>query len=218
MKKVALALVLVASGAIAFGQTQKGDFTLSLHNFSPHISGGLLGATNGLGFSTGHSVSETDGEKTEYSYTTIGFNCAAEYFIANNLSIGPNVSLLFQTLKAKASGEVAYKTNTSMGGVELHYYFDAWANSKCWVSGLSSWGSSQININGNEDQNPAKITYNALSAGISYFPMKRFSIDLGLGYGTFHSKDQSKNTQGYTTEYSNTRSGMTADIGFSVFF
>lgn len=120
MKKVALSLVLAASVAIAFGQTQKGAFTLSLHNFSPHLSqaSSLLAPTNAFGISFGNTVSETGNTKSEYSYTTLGFNCSAQYFIINNLSAGPDVNIFFQGLKEKGSGGDSYNTNIAIGGLE----------------------------------------------------------------------------------------------------
>lgn len=220
MKKVALSLVLAASVAIAFGQTQKGAFTLSLHNFSPHLSesSSLLAPTNSFGISFGNIESETGSTKTKSSYTSLGFNCSAQYFLINNLSIGPNVNLLFQSLNEKGTGGDTYKNNISIGGLEMRYYINGGAKSKFWISGSGAWGTAQTKINGANIGNASKIFRSSISAGISYFLLERFSLDLGVGYGIFKVKDSYVNFQGDTIESTDTNKGVAADIGFSVFF
>ncbi|MBL7783065.1 MAG: hypothetical protein JNM22_17680 [Saprospiraceae bacterium] len=220
MKKVAFALLLAVSGTLSFAQTQKGTFSLSLHNFSPHLSqaSGLLAPTNAFGISFGNSESETSGTTTKYTYTTVGFNCSAQYFVINNLSIGPNVNLYFQDLKDKGTSENTYKSNISIGGLEMRYYFNAEEKYKYWISGSSAWGSATTRINGEKDDSPSKISRNSASAGISFFPMERISIDLGIGYGIFKVKDSHEDFQGNKIESTDTNKGLAADIGFSVFF
>lgn len=220
MKKVAFSLLIVLSGTVVSGQTQKGAFSLSLHNFSPHLSqaSSLLAPTNALGISFGNTESEVLGTSSKYAYTTFGFNCSAQYFVINNLSLGPNVNLFFQDLKDKGTSENTYKSNIAIGGLEMRYYFNSDGKYKYWISGSSSWGSSSTRINGEKDDSPSKISRNSMSAGISFFPAERISIDLGIGYGIFKVKDSHEDFQGNKIESTDTNKGLAADIGFSVFF
>jgi opacity protein-like surface antigen len=54
-------------------------------------------------------------------------------------------------------------------------------------------------------------------AGVSLFPNEKFSIDFGVGYNAFLSKDTIDDFQGNSVEEKETTSGLTIDVGFSVF-
>ena len=194
---------------------------LGLHNFSPNIpqANGLLAPTNALGISFGTMKSEAGGDKSEASYSTIGLNGSAHYFVIDNLSVGLNLNFLNQKLKDKTPGndDDEYKVNLFMAGPELRYYIPATAKSKIYVSGSGAVGSIKTPSFGQDSDETTKISRFGGGAGLAIFPSQNFSIDVGLGYGALITKDK-YTFGGETIETKDTNSGITLDVGFSVFF
>jgi opacity protein-like surface antigen len=225
MNKInSLALLFVLATAFTLnGQTTQGSFSLGLHNYSPLVGdiGGVLAPTNALGISFTTSKSKEDGVEDPQSTksTTIGLNANASYFVIDNLSAGINLSFLTQTQKEEGGVENNdYKTTIFMAGPELRYFIPASAKTKVWVGAGGSFGSAKSEFNGNNDNDPTKLSRLGGGAGLAFFPNSNFSIDLGLGYSVFTSKYEYTNFLNEVTKYEDTTGGITFDVGFSVYF
>ena len=224
MKKMLLSFVLLVSACTTFlqAQTEKGTIMLSLHNFSPVLpeAGYLFAPTNVLGVSFGTTKSESGNTKSEYSYTTIGLSGSAHYFLVDNFSAGLNLNMLYQHTEDKSSGSnLSIASTLLLAGPDLRYYFPAGAKTKVWVGGNGAWGKSKTKIKGSgSTPGPSKFSRYGAGAGVSFFPLERVSIDLGAGYGVFSVNDEYEDFNGNTVKNNDTNSGLTMDVGFSVFF
>lgn len=223
MKKVSMlatAILLTLVCALQ-AQTTKGTFALSLHNFSPLIpeASGLLAPTNALGIAFGTTKSESGIQDREYSYTTLGLSGSGHYFIIDNLSAGINLNLLYQKEKEKNAVGTPdeYSVTIFMAGPEVRYYIPAGAKTKVWINGSGGVGSVTSGDD-DDDSDPTKLSRFGGGVGLAIFPVEKVSIDLGLGYGIFTSKDTFEDFDGDIIEVKNTNSGVVVDLGFSVFF
>ncbi|MBL7810541.1 MAG: outer membrane beta-barrel protein [Saprospiraceae bacterium] len=222
MKKTNLLSLLFALATVVVlqAQTDKGTIALGLHNFSPLVgdAGGLLASTNALGIGFTTSKSETNGEEsdTKYKTSTIGLSGSAHFFVINNLSAGINLNFLNQKEKENGDDPDEYSVNFFMAGPELRYYIPAGGKMKVFIAGGASFGSASSKFNDEEDDDPTKLSRFGGSAGLAIFPNNHVSIDLGLGYGVFITKD-SYDFLGDMVEQKNTNSGITLDVGFTVF-
>lgn len=211
MKKLTLlTTVFVFVAALALNaQTTKGTTMLSLHNFAPLIAegSGILAPTNVFGISHITSKSSFDGEESDgkSTATTVGLSGSAHYFLADNLSGGINLNFFSQKLKYEYDGDSeTEKLSLVMAGPELRYYVPAGGKAKVWFGGSGAFGS--IKYDGDDDT--SKISRFNGGVGLAYFPNSTISIDFGLGYGTFIIKED---------EFKNTNSGLSLDVGFSIF-
>lgn len=200
--------------AITFGmdaQTSKGSFMFSLHNFSaiaPEASN-LLAPTNALGISFGKLKTEFDGDETVIKFTTIGLSGSGHYFVADNFSAGLNLNVLHQKVKDEDDNDT-YQFTILMAGPELRYFIPAGAKTKVWLGGGGSFGSTKSKYSdGDNDSDPVKLTRFGGGGGVAIFPNQHFSLDLGVGYHVLNAKDGSDGLD--------TSSGLTFDVGFSVF-
>jgi opacity protein-like surface antigen len=223
MKKIQLLPLLFAMVTVAAlqAQTTKGTIALGLHNFSPQVleTGGLLAPSNALGIAFTTVKSEIDGEESDEKIknTTIGFSGSAHYFLIDNLSAGINLNFFTQTSKLDGGQDDDEATLTLfMAGPELRYYIPASEKMKVFVNAGAAFGSAKSKFNGEEEDDPTKLSRFGGSAGLAFFPNQHVSIDLGLGYGAFITKD-TFNFGGDDIESKDTYSGVTFEVGFTVF-
>ncbi|MCC7465210.1 MAG: outer membrane beta-barrel protein [Saprospiraceae bacterium] len=223
MKKIQLLPLLFAMVTVAAlkAQTTQGTIALGLHNFSPLVAevGGLLAPSNALGIAFTTQKGEIDGEEsdTKLKSTTIGLSGSAHYFIIDNLSAGINLNVLSQTQKEDGGQEDNESSLTLlMAGPELRYYIPATEKMKVFVNAGAAFGTAKSKFNGEEDGDPTKLSRFGGSAGLAFFPNQHVSIDLGLGYGAFITKD-TYNFGGDDIESKSTTSGVTFEVGFTVF-
>lgn len=223
MKKVSILVtaMLLTSICSLQAQTSKGSFMLGLHNFSPQLTqaNSLLAPTNALGISFGTMKSEAGGEESKASYSSIGLSGSGHYFVIDNLSVGLNLNVLSQKIKdqSQGAGDEEYKVSLFIAGPELRYYIPAGAKSKIYVSGSGAVGSIKTPAFGQDENDTTKLSRFGGGAGLAIFPSQHFSIDVGLGYGAFITKD-TYNFGGEVIESKDTNSGISLDVGFSVFF
>ncbi len=104
-----------------------------------------------------------------------------------------------------------------MAGPELRYYFPAGDKMKVFVMGGAGFGRVTSKYNDEEDDNPTSLSRFGGSAGIAFFPNSNVSIDLGLGYSAFVVKDTYDDFLGGEVESKNTNSGVSLEVGFTVF-
>ncbi len=222
MKKLQLLCLMLVLATISAlqAQTTKGTFALGLHNFSPMFgeAGGLLAPTNafGIGFTT--SKSEIDGEESDFKYktTTIGLSGSGHYFLIDNLSAGINLSFLSQAEKEDVDDGDESSISLIMAGPELRYYIPAGSKMKVFVLGGASFGTAKSSFNGEDEGDPTKLSRFGGSAGLSFFPSNHVSVDLGLGYGVFITQD-TYDFLGQEVKSKDTNSGITLELGFTVF-
>jgi len=193
---------------------------LGLHSFSPQLTqaNSLLAPTNALGISFGTMKSKAGDDESKASYSSIGLSGSGHYFVIDNLSVGLNLNVLSQRIKDQSpgAGDDVYKINLIMAGPELRYYIPAGEKSKIYVSGSGAVGSIKTPAFQDEN-NTTKLSRFGGGAGLAIFPSQSFSIDIGLGYGAFITKD-TYNFGGEVIESKDTNSGISVDVGFSVFF
>lgn len=224
MKNIVLTLALFATTLHLQAQTEKGTFALGLHNFAPGVvvsSSSLVSPTNAFGFSFGKSKEKVDGQDQgdDTKYSTVGLNFNGHYFIIDDFSAGLGLNFFSQTEKEdNGSGEDdKYTATIVMAGPELRYYFSTSPKTKVWLKGSASFGSLKTKINGEEDDDPTKLSTFGGGAGLAFFPNPNISIDLGLGYSVFTSKSDVNFGTG-STEYEDVFSGLVFDVGFGLFF
>lgn len=220
---LSITMLLLFCALTANAQTEKGTFSLGLRNFSP---GGLFQNTTtisqtsflGVGFGKYKSkVNGVDGDETKYSVAGLGLN--AQYFVANNFSLGLLSNVFTQKETEEATGtndQDEFTVNILLVGPQIRYYFNIGAKTKLYLDGYAALGSSKVKFNGEED---SSVNLTSFGGGLNfaYFPNPHFSLDLGLGYDVFKSKDN------YEVSNSNfniesTSGGVVFDLGFSAFF
>lgn len=222
MKLTALvSLFLLGLVAGLQAQTTQGTFALGLHNFSPTLSEAtLLAPTNSLGISFSKSKSEIDGRESdgEVSITNLGLNASVHYFFVNNFSGGLNLSVFNQSAKFDdgSGDDDKEKLTLFMAGPELRYYFNTGAKTKVYLRGGASFGSAKAEFDGEEEDDPTKLSQFGGGAALAFFPSSAFSIDFGLGYNVFQTKDEIDFGTG-PVDAVDTTSGVTFDIGFSIY-
>jgi hypothetical protein len=213
-------LSVLLSFASIFGvnaQTNQGSWMFGLHNFASFspTSGSGIAPTNALGVGFGSYKLETDGEEAgKLNYANFGFSGNAHYFIVDNLSAG--LLLNFSTQKVtEDGGSNDISASLFLAGPELRYFIDAGSKAKVWIGGSGAFGASQYDY-GDSDNSVSLARFGG-GAGIAIFPNEHFSIDLGLGYNGFISKDTVDDFSGNSVEEKETTSGLSLDIGFSIF-
>jgi len=77
-------------------------------------------------------------------------------------------------------------------------------------------GNSKVKYTG-EDDETTKLSSFGGGLNFAYFPSPNFSVDLGLGYDIFRTKDEF-DFLGDTIKVENTTGGVVFDLGFSAFF
>lgn len=213
MKQLFFALLLLFAANALQAQTEKGRFMLSLHNFSPLISEStLLAPTNSFGLAFGNIKDEDDLGESESSFTSFGLQGSGHYFVIDNLSVGLNLGFFSQTVKDEDDDES--NLSTFMAGPELRYYFPVGSNGAVYVRGGASFGNFQLKFNGESDGDPTSLSQYGGGAGYSVFFGNAASLNLGLGYGANVAKYESD----FFGESTTTTSGLTIDLGFSIFF
>jgi hypothetical protein len=223
MKNLILFLICFLSVVSLGAQTEKGVVAFNLHNFSPGgISGysAILSHTNLLGFSFGKEKDKVGSETYESKYSEVGLNFNGHFFIIDNLSLGLAGTYFNQVTKVKDSAGKENKSSASilMAGPEVRYYIKTSAKTKAYLNGYALTGTYKYHLNNNaNDDNPTNLRTFGGTAGVAYFPIERFSIDLGLGYNVFKTKDY-VSTLGVRTQTESTFSGLTIDVGFGVYF
>jgi opacity protein-like surface antigen len=222
MKQLLSLLFLLAIGTVALqAQTEKGNFALGLHNFSPGGvtgSSSILSPASSLGIAFGKSKSKAnDGDfEDQFKYSVIGLNLSGHYFVINGLSVGLVANVFGETQKELDDDKDKYQTSIFLAGPELRYYAPIGGKSKFWVKGSGAVGKATNKVNGEKDDDPTKLTQFGGGAGLAFFPNSHISLDLGLGYNVFVSKNES--TFGtVTNEYTDVYSGLAFDLGFTIF-
>lgn len=222
MKQLLSLLFLLAISTVALqAQTEKGKFALGLHNFSPGGvtgSSSILSPASSLGIAFGKTKSKiNDGDfEDQFKYSVIGLNLSGHYFVINNLSLGLVANVFGQTQKEVGGDEDEYKSTILLAGPELRYYAPVGGKSKFWVKGGGAIGKVTSKVNGEKDDDPTKLTQFGGGAGLAFFPNSHISLDLGLGYNVFVSKNES--TFGtITNKYTDVYSGLAFDLGFTIF-
>ncbi len=219
MKKLLIAVTVLCFtlNGLLQAQTTKGTFMMGLHSFSPTLFEGssVVAPTNALGISFGTYRSADNDSKS--SYTNIGLSSSAHYFLVDNFSAGINLNFFRQTVKEKGgSNPDKFITTVFLAGPELRYYLPAGVKTKIWLGGNSAWGSTQVKWR--TEGEPTKLHSLGGGAGLAIFPSEHFSIDLGLGYNATTAREKYQGINGETINSKNTASGVTFDVGFSVFF
>ncbi len=220
---VSIAMLLLFCTITANAQTEKGTFSLGLRNFAP---GGFFQNTSaisqsnflGIGFGkTKSKVNDTDGDETKYSVVGLGLN--AQYFVANNFSLGLLTNVLTQKETVEAtivSDREELTLNVLLVGPQIRYYFNIGAKTKLYLDAYAAVGNSKVKYTG-EDDETTKLSSFGGGLNFAYFPSPNFSIDLGLGYDLFKSKNESS-FLGTDVTLEDTSGGVVFDIGFSAFF
>lgn len=220
MKNILFSMLLLASAFALQAQTERGKFSLGLHNFSSvgliGEAGGILAPTNSLGISFGQVKTKVNGQTRDDKpkYTSVGISLDGHYFLIDNLSAGIGGNFFSQTVK---EDDDKYSVTVVMAGPRLRYFIPAGENAKVFVRGGASFGSATSKFNGEKEGEPTKLSEFGGGAGVAIFPNQHFSINLGLGYSMFMTTDEST-FLGATTERVDTYSGLTFDIGFGLFF
>lgn len=218
---LSLLFALTISAAAIQAQTEKGKFAVGLHNFSPSgITGSssILSPASSLGVAFGKSKSKSnDGDfEDQFKYSVIGLNLSGHYFVINGLSVGLVANVFGQTQKEVGGDEDEYKSTILLAGPELRYYAPIGGKSKFWVRGGGAFGKATNKFNGEDDDEPIKLTQFGGGAGLAFFLNSHISLDLGLGYNVFVSKNES--TFGtITNKYTDVYSGLAFDLGFTIF-
>jgi|JI6StandDraft_1071083.scaffolds.fasta_scaffold347158_1 hypothetical protein len=197
-------------------QTNKGAVMFGLHNFSSFApeAGNLLAPTSALGIAFGTYTSDYGDTEDKLKYVTIGLSASAHYFLVDNFSAGLLLNLSSQKITEDGGNDGEYKTNIIMAGPELRYYIPVSTKAKVWISGAGTFGTAKVTFSDEEEaDDPTKLARFGGGAGVAFFPNQHFSIDLGLGYNVFTAK----NTDTLYGDSKDTNSGLTFDIGFSVF-
>jgi hypothetical protein len=198
-------------------QTNQGTWMFGLHNFSAlsPSSGIMLAPTNALGIGFGTYKVEHDGqEEGKINYSTFGLSGNVHYFIIDNLSAGLLFNFLGQKVKEDESN-TELSSSLFLAGPELRYFIDAGSKTKVWVGGSGAFGVGQYDYG--DSDNTVSLARFGGGAGVALFPNEKFSIDFGVGYNAFLSKDTIDDFQGNSVEEKETTSGLTIDVGFSVF-
>ncbi len=220
---LSIAMLLLFCTLTANAQTEKGTFSLGLRNFAPggfFQNTSIVSHTNfiGIGFGkTKSKVNDTDDGEIKYSVVGLGLN--AQYFVANNFSLGllSNVFTQKETIEATVGGdEEEITVNILLAGPQIRYYFNIGAKTKLYLDAYAAVGNSKVKYTGEEDDT-TKLSSFGGGLNFAYFPSPNFSIDLGLGYDLFKSKSE-YSTFGTDVTLEDTSGGVVFDLGFSAFF
>ncbi|MDQ3017094.1 MAG: hypothetical protein M3R25_10315 [Bacteroidota bacterium] len=216
-------IILAARGTDA--QTEKGNYSIGFHNYSPtgiNIDGlpiNLFPQNCGLGFSFGSHKTKLDGSYIDVreNTTTFGFSLSGSQFIFDDFSVGliGNFYSGSTTYKETEKVDEKYSTFMLMGGAEIKYFLNGGPNLKYWMKASPILGVIQSTYNGQEVHLPKRLYQFSGGTGVSYFPNKHLSIDLGLTYSIFTVRNKGGYTEISRKEYIDSI-GM--DVGFSFFF
>jgi hypothetical protein len=194
-----------------------------LRNFAPggfFQNTSIISHTNFLGIGFGKTKSKvngTDGGETKYSVVGLGLN--AQYFVANNFSLGllTNVFTQKETTEATiVSDREELTVNVLLVGPQVRYYFKIGAKTKLYLDAYAGVGNTKVKYTG-EDDDSSKLSSFGGGLNFAYFPSTNFSLDLGLGYDFFKTKNESS-IFGTNYTYEDTSGGIVFDLGFSAFF
>ncbi len=219
---LSIAMLLLFCVLTANAQTEKGTFSLGLRNFSPGgiLQNTTLSQTNFIGIGFGKVKSKTndvDGDETKYSVVGLGLN--AQYFVANNFSLGllSNIFTQKETIEETPNNDrEEFTVNILLVGPQIRYYFNIGAKTKLYLDAYAAVGNSKVKYTG-EDDETTKLSSFGGGLNFAYFPSPNFSVDLGLGYDIFRTKDEF-DFLGDTIKVENTTGGVVFDLGFSAFF
>lgn len=220
MKNIICTVLLLAGAFALQAQTEKGTFSLGLNNFSSigllGEGAGLLAPTNGLGIGFGSVKSKVDGQTRDEKpkYTSVGLSFDGHYFLIDNLSIGAGANVFTQTVK---EGDNKATFTLLMAGPRVRYFIPTGEKSKVFIRGGASFGSAKSKFEGEEEDEPTKLMEFGGGAGLAFFPNPNVSINIGVGYSAFMTKDE-YTFLGTTTEQIDTYSGLVLDVGFGLFF
>lgn len=221
---VSIAMLLLFCTITANAQTEKGTFSLGLRNFSP---GGFfqntssLSQTNFLGIGFGKTKSktnDTDGDESKYSVVGLGLN--AQYFVANNFSLGLLTNVLTQkeTVEETINNDrEEFTISILLAGPQIRYYFNIGAKTKLYLDAYAAVGNSKVKYTDEEEDDTTSLSSFGGGLNFAYFPSPNFSVDLGLGYDFFKTKNEDS-FLGTDVTFENTSGGVVFDIGFSAFF
>ncbi len=219
MKKIILLQVLFLLSLTLNAQTEKGTFSIGLHNFSPsalNIDGiplNLFGRGTTLGVAFGTTKNKLDGVaqgETEKLYTA-GINLSGHYFILNNLSVGLTGQFFsgFTVYQDAGTETERYSAWILMGGTEARYYMGS-GKTRFWIKGSTALGTLNSKQNFEKDPDRIRIFQVAGGIGVTQFITSKISIDGGLEYNVFKLNFE-ENFKGINTN-------LAADFGFTLFF
>jgi hypothetical protein len=147
----------------------------------------------------------------------LGLN--AQYFVANNFSLGllSNIFTQKETMEETPNNDrEEFTVNILLVGPQIRYYFNIGAKTKLYLDAYAAVGNSKVKYTG-EDDETTKLSSFGGGLNFAYFPSPNFSVDLGLGYDIFRTKDEF-DFLGDTIKVENTTGGVVFDLGFSAFF
>ncbi len=190
MKKyVFVAVLLVASISISFGQTEKGRFSIS-------------GASD-LSFISAKTKGYYDGKKLgSADVSNFGFETSASYFVVDNLAIGLGIG--FESSKFDEVKESSF-----IVGPMARYYFGA-SKMKPYLGASLGFGSGKVPVEGKTEKFK-QFGWDA-EAGVAIFLNDFVALDLGLSYGSLNQKSKEDSKAETKT------SGFGTMAGFSIFF
>ncbi|MDO4228426.1 MAG: outer membrane beta-barrel protein [Capnocytophaga sp.] len=162
MKKILFILTLVFATA-TYAQTEKGSF--------------FVGSDFGLSFSSGKTVTRSDGNKVgDVKTSTFKINPNANYFIIDNLAVG--LGLEYTNAKTKSSGTTT-TSNYFAIAPNAHYFFPLGGDVVPFVGAKVGFGSLS---EGDSDT----LKYRGLvfggKAGVAYFLNEGFALTGFLDY------------------------------------
>ena len=221
-------LLLVASlclHSVANAQTEKGNYALLIHNFSPtgiKIDGlplNIFPQTSGLGFSFGSHKTKLNGRVLDVKekVMTFGLSLSGHYFMFDNFSFGltGNYFSGTTTYSEPEKQDEKYSTTMMLGGAELRYYIPGGSHLKYYMKASPALGFIESTYDGKEVHVPKRLYEFSGGVGVSYFPSPSVSVDLGVTYNVFTVRNRGNYTEQSRKEYID---GVGLDIGFSIFF
>jgi|SRR5687768_1538831 len=219
MKTINLLAIIILCNLTIHAQTEKGTFSVGLHNFSPsglNIDGiplNLFGRGTTFGVAFGTTKNKLDGftqGETEKLYT-LGLNVSGHYFPVNNLSLGFVGQFFsgFTVYKDEGSETERYSAWIMMGGPEARFYMGK-GKTRFWLKGSTSLGTLNSKQNLKKDPDRIKLFQVAGGFGITHFISPKISVDAGIDYNVFQLKFE-ENFKGINTN-------LAADLGFTLFF
>lgn len=218
-------LFALLSPKTMFAQTEKGRYSLLLHNFSPSgikIDGmpvNLFPQNSGLGFSFGSHKTKLNGGLLDVKEKVMmfGLSLSGQYFVFDNFSFGLSGSYYTGTttyMEAEKPDE-KYSTSMFLAGAELRYYIHGSRHIKYYIKASPALGSIRSTYDGKDVHVPKRLYQFSGGIGVSYFPSPSFSIDLGATYNVFTIRNRGNYTEYSRKEYVD---NVGLDIGFSIFF
>lgn len=223
--RLAMTSLIIVTTLAADAQTEKGNYSVGFHNYSPtgiNIDGlpiNLFPQNCGLGFSFGSHKTKLDGSYIDVreNTTTFGFSLSGSQFIFDDFSVGLIGNFYSGSTVYKETEKIdeKYSTMMLMGGAEIKYYLNGGHHMKYWLKASPILGVIESKYNGQEVHLPKRLYQFSGGTGISYFANKHFSIDAGLTYSIFTIRNKGGYTETSRKEYIDSI-GM--DVGFSFFF